>query len=301
MRILVTGATGWIGSALVPQLVAARHHVVAAAVRSTAAAHKVRSLGAVPIRGDLEDTDSLRRAAEESDGVVHLAYRHDIAFTTDPAGAAETEHRVVTTLGEALAGSHRPLVVAAGLAGLPEGSVATETDRAVASGPAGKRIDAAAHALSLAEHGVRSSVVRLPPTVHGAGDTGFVPRLIDLARRTGISAYMGDGANRWPAVHRLDAARVFHVAAEHAEPGSTLHAVAEEGVPFRRLAERIAAHLDIAPASLNADAAAEHFGEFAGLAGGDFPASSVMTRKRLDWSPSEPALVDDLEGGGYFP
>lgn len=300
MRILVTGATGWIGSALVPQLIAAGHQV-SAVVRSDAAASTARMLGADPVSGDLDDTRSLRRAATRSEGVVHLAYRHDVAFTTDPAGAAETEYRAVSAMGEALAGSQRVFVMAAGLAGLPEGRVLTETDVAVADGPAGRRADAAAHALSLAEHGVRSAVIRLPPTVHGAGDSGFVPQIIDLARRTRASAYIATGQNRWPAVHRLDAARLFRLAVEQAKPGSTLHAVAEEGVAFGQLAEHIATYLGIPATSLDAEEAADHFGGFVRLAGGDFPASSARTRTQIGWSPAEPGLLDDLSNGSYFP
>ncbi|MFB8140388.1 SDR family oxidoreductase [Streptomyces parvus] len=298
MNILVTGATGWIGSALVPQLIAAGHHVTAA-TRSDTSADAARALGAEPVRADLEDPDSLRRAAGASGGVIHLAYRHDVAFSTDPAGAAETEYRAVTAMGEALAGTQRPFVMAVGLAGLPEGQVAEETDRAVAQGPAGKRIEAVEHLLGLAEHGVRSSVVRLPPTVHGTGDTGFVPQLMTLARDTGLSAYVGTGDNRWPAVHRKDAATLFRLAAEGATAGTVLHGVAEEGVAFRDIAEGIATTLGVPAKSLDVDAAADHFGFFARLTGGDFPASSTLTRERLGWAPSEPGLLAELATGDY--
>ncbi len=298
MHVLVTGATGWIGSALVPRLIAAGHQVTAT-TRSDTAADAVRALGAEPVRADLEDPDSLRRAAEASGGVIHLAYRHDVAFTTDPAGAAETEYKAVTAMGEALAGTQRPFVMAVGLAGLPEGEVATETDRAVPNGPAGKRIEAVEHVLGLAEHGVRSSVVRLPPTVHGTGDTGFVPQLISLARRTGRSAYVGTGDNRWPAVHRNDAATLFRLAVEEATAGTVLHGVAEEGVAFRDIAEGIATVLGVPARSLDADAASDHFGGFVRLAGGDFPASSTLTRERLGWAPSEPGLLAELAAGNY--
>ncbi len=298
MHLLVTGATGWIGSALVPQLIAAGHQVTAA-TRSDTSADAVRALGAEPVRANLEDPDSLRHAAEASGGVIHLAYRHDVAFTTDPAGAAETEYKAVTAVGEALAGTDRPFVMAVGLAGLPEGKVATEADRAVAHGPAGKRIEAVEHLLGLAEHGVRSSVVRLPPTVHGTGDTGFVPQLIDLARQTGRSAYVGTGDNRWPAVHRKDAATLFRLAAEEAPAGTVLHGVAEEGVAFRHIAEAIATIAGVPATSLGADAAADHFGFFARLTGGDFPASSALTRERLGWAPSEPDLLAELATGNY--
>ncbi|MFF1920241.1 SDR family oxidoreductase [Streptomyces sp. NPDC058221] len=298
MHILVTGATGWIGSALVPQLIAAGHQVTAA-TRSDTAADAVRALGAEPVRANLEDPDSLRRAAEASGGVIHLAYRHDVAFTTDPAGAAETEYKAVTAMGEALAGTQRPFVVAVGLAGLAEGQVAKETDQAVAHGPASRRIEAVEHVLGLAEHGVRSSVVRLPPTVHGTGDTGFVPQLITLARETGQSAYVGAGNNRWPAVHRKDAATLFRLAAEEATAGTILHGVAEEGVAFRDIAQGIATVVGVPTRSLDADASADHFGWFARLTGGDFPTSSALTRERLGWAPSEPGLLAELAAGNH--
>ncbi|MEF9914356.1 3-beta hydroxysteroid dehydrogenase [Streptomyces sp. P5-A9] len=232
--------------------------------------------------------------------MIHLAYRHDVAFTTDPAGATETEYQAVKAMGEALAGTQRPFVMAVGLVGLPvEGRVATETDRAVAHGPAGRRIEAVDHVLGLAGHSVQTSVVRLPPTVHGTGDTGFVPQLVTLARRTGPSAYVGAGDNRRPAVHREDAATLFRLTAEQATAGTVLHGVAEEGVAFRDIAEGIATVLGVPTRSLDADAASGHFGGFARLTGRDFPASSTLTRERFGWAPSGPGLLAELTAGDH--
>lgn len=297
MRVLVTGASGWIGSALVPELLTAGHRVVGLA-RSEASASALAAAGAEVHRGDLDDLDGLRTAAAAADGVVHLAFRHDLAFTGDMAAAVEADRRAVEAIGDALAGSDRPLVIASGLLGLAPGRTATERD--VAGTAPGSRGVTAEVVLALAGRGVRSSVLRLPPTVHGEGDTGFVPFVIDAARRRGVSGHVDDGAQRWPAVHVLDAAHLFRLALEGAPAGSVLHAVADEGVPVRTIAEVIGRHLDVPVVPVAAADAAEHFGWIGALLALDSPASAAPTRDLLGWQPVHPALVDDLDEGHYF-
>ena len=304
MRVFVTGASGWIGSALVPELVGAGHEVVGLA-RSESSAGALAAAGVTVQRGDLDDLEILRRAAADSDGVVHLAFNHDWIRTGDFEGAANTDRRAVETLGEALAGSDRPLVIASGAAGITPGRVATEQDghgEPPAALPPALRIRRATaeHVLSLASNGVRSSIIRLAPTVHGEGDHGFMAALVGVARNTGLSGYLGDGNNRWPAIHRLDAAHLFHLALEHAPAGSTLHGVAEEGVAIRVVAETIGRHLRIPVAEIPPDDAGNHFGFLAGLIGADTPVSNAYTRDLLGWQPTGPSLIDDLDQGHYF-
>jgi nucleoside-diphosphate-sugar epimerase len=306
MRVFVTGASGWIGSGVVRELIGAGHQVVGLA-RSEDSAAALTAAGAEVQRGTLDDLDALRRAAAASDGVIHLAFKHDIAFSGDFQGAADADRRAVEVFGEALGGSDRPLVIASGTLGLAPGRVATErdghgADPAVAAlGPGPKtRYATAEFALSLASHGVRSSVVRLPPTNHGNGDSGFVAALVGMAREAGVSGYIGDGANRWPAVHRDDSARLFHLALEKAPAGSTLHAVADEGVPIRDIAEVIGRHLNLPVVSVAPEDAAEHFAWLAHFLAADSPASSALTRELLTWQPTQPGLIDDLEQGHYF-
>ncbi len=306
MRIFVTGASGWIGSAVVPELIDAGHHVVALA-RSDASAAALTSAGAGVHRGTLDDLDSLRNGAAASDGVIHLAFKHDIAFSGDFQGAADADRRAVETFGDTLAGSDRPFVIASGILGLAPGQVATERDghgpgHALAAAGAGPRtrLATAEQALSLASRGVRSSVVRLSPTVHGEGDHGFVATLVSIAREKGVAAHIGDGTNRWPAVHQLDAAHVFRLALETAPAGSTLHAVADEGVPIRVIAEVIGRHLNLPVASISPEDAGEHFTWLAGFLALDSPASSALTRALLGWQPAHPGLIDDLDQGHYF-
>jgi nucleoside-diphosphate-sugar epimerase len=296
MRVFVTGATGWIGSVVVPELLSAGHQVVGLA-RSQDSAAKVTAAGATAFMGSLQDTDGLRAAAAEADGVIHTGYVHDFSPTGDPAAAAALDGRVIAAFGEAMAGTGKPLVVASGLPHPPAGGISTEEVRSV--DPAHPRESEPA-ALAAAARGVRASVVRLPPSVHGAGDYWFIPIFIDVARRTGISAYIGDGANVWPAVHRLDAARLFRLALEQAPAGTLLNAVADEGVPFREIAEVIGRHLRVPAKSIAAEDARDHFGTLAGFAALDVPASSAITRQRFGWRPAEPGLIADLDQGHYY-
>jgi nucleoside-diphosphate-sugar epimerase len=306
MRVFVTGASGWIGSAVVPELIGAGHQVTGLA-RSDASAAALAAAGAQVHRGTLDDLDSLRSAAAASDGVIHLAFKHDLAFSGDFQGAADADRRAIETFGDALAGSARPFVIASGTLGLAPGRVATERDgldpgpdAAALSGGAYARLANAHLTLSLASRDVRSSVLRLPPTVHGDGDNGFLATIVGIASATGVSGYIGDGSNRWPAVHRLDAAHLFRLAVEKAPPGSVLHAIADQGVPIRDVAEVIGRHLDLPVAAIAPEDAAEHFTWLAGFLATDSPASSALTRELLEWHPTQPGLIDDLDKGHYF-
>ncbi len=307
MRVFVTGASGWIGSAVVPELIAAGHQVVGLA-RSDASADALAAAGAEVRRGTIDDLDILRSAAGESDGVIHLAFKHDIAFSGGFQGAADADRRAVETFAEVLAGSDRPLVIASGVLGLSPGRLATELDghvidpalAATAGGGPLTRHATAELVLSLASRGVRSSIVRLSPTNHGDGDHGFMATIVGIARESGISGYIGDGSNRWPAVHRLDSGHLFRLALEKAPAGSTLHSVADEGVPIRDVAECIGRHLDIPVVSISPEDAAEHFTWLAGFLAIDSPASSTLTRELVGWQPTQPGLIDDLDLGHYF-
>ncbi|HWB23657.1 MAG TPA: SDR family oxidoreductase [Gaiellaceae bacterium] len=305
MRVFVTGASGWIGSAVVPELLTAGHQVVGLA-RSDASAAALTSAGVESRRGTLDDLDTLGDVAASVDGVIHLAFKHDLAFTGDFQGAADADRRAVEVFGDALAGSDRPLVIASGTLFAAPGRLATEhdghdrqTSAALPEGPR-TRHETAELTLALADRGVRSSVLRLPPTVHGDGDHGFLATLIAIARATGVSGYIGNGANRWPAVHRFDAAHAFRLAVEAAPAGTTLHAVADEGVPVREIAEVIGRHLDLPVTSIPHEAADDHFSWLARFLGADAPASSAFTRELLDWQPIQPALIEDLNQGHYF-
>ncbi|HEY1776674.1 MAG TPA: SDR family oxidoreductase [Solirubrobacteraceae bacterium] len=307
MRVFVTGASGWIGSAVVPELIGSGHQVVGLA-RSDAAAAALATAGAEVQRGTLDDLEALRSAAAAADGVIHLAFKHDLAFSGDFQGAADADRRSVEIFGDALAGTGRPFIIASGTLGVAPGRVATEADglgapdpsvTALGGGPA-TRLATAQLVLSLAARGVRSSVVRLAPTNHGEGDNGFMAALVAIAREKGASGYIGDGRNRWPAVHRLDSARIFSLALEQAPAASVLHAVADEGVPIRDIAEVIGRHLSVPVVSISPDDAGGHFTWLAHFLGLDSPASSAVTRKLLGWQPALPGLIDDLDAGHYF-
>jgi nucleoside-diphosphate-sugar epimerase len=296
MRVFVTGATGFIGSAVVAELIGAGHEVVGLA-RSDEGAAKVEAAGAEVQRGSLEDLDTLSRAASGADGVVHTAYIHDFSRMDH---AAHTDIRAIETLGAALEGSGRPLVVTTGTALIRRGSVATEEDVAEPASGGHPRMGVERVALALAARDVRISVVRPSPSVHGEGDHGFVPILIDIARDKGVSGYIGDGSNRWPAVHRLDTAHLYRLALENAQAGSVFHAVGDEGVPTRTIAEVIGRHLNLPVVSIAPDDASEHFGWMGAFFALDVPASSALTQQRLGWRPTNIGLIADLEAGHYF-
>jgi nucleoside-diphosphate-sugar epimerase len=292
MRVFVTGASGFIGSAVVSELIDAGHEVVGLA-RSESSANAVEAVGARVHRGDLEDLESLRAGAESADGVIHLAFNHDF---TDYTGAAETDRRAIETIGEELAGSDRPFVVTSGLAGFALGRTMTEDDAADPSSPRASE----QAALAFTSRGVRVLVLRLPPSVHGESDHGFVPRLISIARDKGVSAYPGDGANRWPAVHRFDAARLFRLALESAPAGARLHAIGDEGIPVRDIAAAIGRHLALPVTAVPVEQALDHFGWLGAFFSLDVPASATLTRELLGWQPTHPGLLDDLAQGHYF-
>ncbi len=294
MRVFVTGASGFIGTAVVPELLAAGHEVVGLA-RSDESAATIAAMGAEVQRGDLEDRDILRAAAAASEGVIHLGFVHDFSRFDN---SVRIDAEAIETFGDALEGSDRPLVIASGIAAVREGdSPATERD---APAPVFPRAPAAQRTIAFADRGVRSSVVRLPPTVHGEGDAGFVPTLINIARDKHVSGYIGDGASRWPAVHRFDAATLFALALTKAPAGSVLHAIDDEGVPTRVIAEVIGRHLDVPVTSIGPDEAMNHFDWLGMFFGFDVPASSDLTRALLGWEPTQPKLIEDLEKGHYF-
>jgi nucleoside-diphosphate-sugar epimerase len=296
MRVFVTGGSGHIGSALVAELLDNGHSVVALA-RSDSPAAAVAEAGAEVRRGTIDDAEVLRQAALDADGVIHLAYHHDFS---DSAAAAAVDLAAVRALGSGLENSGKPLVITSGtllFAGLAGGRSATERD----TGERGPRIDSENAAIALAERGVRSSVVRLAPVVHSELDRhGFVVRLIDIARATGVSAYVGDGRNRWPAVHTRDAARLFRLALESAPGGWRPHGVADLGIAFREIAHALAQRLDVPTASISADDAAEHFGFLGALVGLDNPTDNALTRETLGWTPTHPGLLADLREPHYF-
>ncbi len=292
MRVFVTGASGWIGSAVVPELLGSGHQVLGLA-RSDDSAAAIIAAGAEVLRGDLNDLDTLRAGAAGSDGVIHLAFIHDFA---DFEASVTADRRAIETMGGALEGSGKPLVIASGTPALP-GHVATERDESAPGSPVAGRMENARAALGMAARGVRSSVVGLPRTVHGDGDRhGFIARLVGIARDTGVSGYIGDGSNRWPAVHVLDAASLFRLAVERAPAGSRLHAVGDEGVPIRDIAEVISRHLNVPAASVPAG----DLGFLGQVLSIDQPASAALTRELLGWRPVQPGLIEDMDKGHYF-
>jgi nucleoside-diphosphate-sugar epimerase len=293
MRIFVTGATGFIGSAIVRELTGTGHKVLGLA-RSDGSARSLAAAGAEVHRGSLEDLESLRSGAAAADGVIHTAFTHDFL---NYGPAAEADRRAIETLGTALAGSDRPLVVTSGtLLVQRQGALAMEDEPGSTSFP--RKSEEAA--LAAATKGVRVSLMRLPPSVHGEGDHGFVPTLIGIAREKGVSAYVGDGLNRWPGVHRLDAARLYRLALEKGSAGAKYHGVADEGVPFRDLAEVIGRRLNVPVVSKSPEEAPQHFSWLGHFVGIDCPASSERTREQLGWQPKQIGLTADIDSPHYF-
>jgi len=295
MRVFVTGASGWIGSATVDELLAAGHEVTGLA-RSDASAAALQAKGAHVRRGDLDDLDSIRAGAMDAEAVVHLANKHDFS---DLAGSNAAERGAVQTIGDALVGTGRPFLLASGVAGLTTGRPATEDDASPAHGPDSPRGGGENLALEFVDRGVHSVSLRFAPTVHGAGDHGFIATIAGIARQKGVSGYPGDGTNRWAAVHRTDAARLVSLGLHKAPAGARLHAVAEQGVPTREIAEAIGRAFDLPVTSIAADDVQDHFGWIGAFFVMDLVATSTATQELLGWTPTGPTLIEDLDAGAY--
>jgi nucleoside-diphosphate-sugar epimerase len=295
MRVFVTGASGWIGSAVVDELLAAGHKVTGLA-RSDASAAALEAKGAHVRRGDLDDLDSIRAGAEDVEAVIHLANKHD---WSNPAASIAAERGAVQTIGDTLVGSDRPFLLASGVAALTQGRPAAETDASPFHGPDSPRGGSENLALEFVERGVHTVSLRFAPTVHGTGDHGFIAIIAALARQKGVSGYPGDGTNRWAAVHRLDAARLVTLGLEKAPAGARLHAVTEEGVPTRKIAEAIGRAFDLPVTSIAADNVQDHFGWIGTFFAMDLSATNTVTRELLGWTPTGPTLIEDLDAGAY--
>ena len=296
MRVFVTGASGYVGLAVLAELQSNGHTVLGLA-RSDEGVARVKAAGAEVLRGTLEELDVLRQAASACEGVIHLAFIHD--FSNFPDACAK-DAAAITAMCEALSGSDKPFLMTSGCAAKPEGRAATEDDASVTVGMMAMRGKNEAVGLQFASQGVRVGVVRLPPSVHSDRDRGFVPLLVTAASKNGESAYLGDGLNRWPSVHLLDAARVYRLALERGKAGMRHHAVADEGVPFREIAEAVGRGLKLPVVSKTAETAPAHFGFLAAFVGQDIPTGSALTRERLGWAPQQPGLIADLDAGHYF-
>lgn len=296
MRVFVTGASGWIGSAAVDELLAAGHEVVGLA-RSDASAASLDAKGVQVRRGDLDDLDSIRAGAADADAVLHLANKHDF---TNPAASSKAERDAVQTIVDVLTGSGRPFLLASGVASPRQGEMLTENDKSPFHGPDSPRGGSENLALEYADSGVHTVSVRFAPTVHGAGDHGFIAVLVGIARDKGVAGYVGDGTNRWPAIHRSDAAQVIRLGLAKAPAGTLLHAVGEQGVPAREIAEAIGRGLGLPVASIAPEDAGQHFGWIGRFFALDAPTSSALTQELLGWTPSGPTLIQDLDAGSYF-
>ncbi|GGF80850.1 3-beta hydroxysteroid dehydrogenase [Rhizobium wenxiniae] len=296
MRVFVTGATGFVGTAVVRELVSAGHQVLGLS-RSESGSASLQAAGAQVHRGSLDDLASLQAGAAAADAVIHTGFNHDFSRFKENC---EADRRIIAAFGDELAGSDRPLLVTSGTGLLQLGRPATEDDLPNVGSSVIPRVATEEAVAAIVERGVKASLIRLPPSVHGAGDHGFVPMLIARARETGVSGYVGNGENRWPAVHRLDAATVYRLALERGALEPRYHAVAEEGVPFRQIAELIGRRLDVPVVSKSHEEAAAHFDWFAHFAGMDSPASSAKTKERLKWKPNQPGLLEDLDQDAYF-
>ncbi|WP_456697700.1 SDR family oxidoreductase [Aeromicrobium sp. P5_D10] len=297
MRIFVTGGSGWIGSAVVAELVE-RGHAVLGLARSAASAERLSAAGAKVHRGSLDDLDSLREGAAQADGVAHLAFQHEIAFAGDFDTAAAADLKAIEVFGDVLSEGGGPLLVASGTGGVAIGQMVAETDRGTPAGGPSERFRSEQVALDLAERGVRSGVVRFATTVHGFDDPNYISMIAAAAVANGVSGYLGDGSNRWPAVHRSDAATLVVDFLERGQAGTVIHAVGEQGVPFREIAEALGRQLDL-PSRALSDTEAESLGILRGFVALDIPASNELTRRALGWTPTGPTLIEDIEAGAY--